>query len=77
MTDNAGHWHRRAFCKCGRDLGQPSFGDLWFTRQDHPVCPDCGGSSYGYMMKTVRKVYHGWFKPTTYEEKTDEPVNAA
>lgn len=65
-----GQWHKRAFCSCGRDLEEPFTGDLWFTRQHFPVCPTCGGSAYGYVLKTVRKVYRGWFKPTTYEEQS-------
>lgn len=71
-TPSYGNWHKRAFCECGHDLGAPSFGNIWFVQQDYPVCPKCGGSKYGYKLKTVRSVSQGWFKASTYEERQSE-----
>lgn len=70
---SCGHWHRRAFCACGFDLGAPFCGDIWFVEQAYPVCPKCGGSKHNYEIKTVRTIVHGWFKPTTYEALSADP----
>ena len=59
-------WYTQAFCKkCERSFGRATFGEIWFTRQDYPVCPDCGCESYYYDTRTVRyvpPVRGPWFK---------------
>lgn len=37
-------WKLMAVCSnCNEVVEEPSFGNLWFTRNAYPVCPHCGG----------------------------------
>lgn len=48
-------WEVWSVCgKCGHLLEKPSFGNVWFTRQHFPCCPECGASSWNYDAITAK-----------------------
>lgn len=46
-------------CTCGW-FHRASFGDAWFTRKAHPVCPDCGRDTYEAETVTAKLVGPFW-----------------
>lgn len=64
-------WDTHAFCdKCDHHERAP-FASVFHTHRE--VCPKCGASVKGWVIKTVRYVREkGWFKPDILQIKGEE-----
>ena len=54
-----------AFCENGHVVEEPSFFDLWFTRNHYAVCPKCGADNDGFTLVKSQDV-NPWWKPTKW-----------
>ena len=69
--DYIGDWGLHVFCKnCENRFGTATFGNVWYKRQEYPVCPKCGASKWNYTVRKVRYRSRGclWWYESMWEE---------